>query len=135
MKKYLIIIKGDWNDADYVYNHVHTDDESIVELAKDARLYMNKSEDRHNNDFIQKFSNEYEANEDDFDEDNIYDDEGELLFDKDELTHKLQDSLMNQYGQKVFDSLRWLAGNVPWGYEQDIHSVKDISIYEINKKI
>ena len=139
MGQFLIIIKADWNDADYIYTIMDNCNSSKVELAKLARKHMDYKGRSHNFEkFIGKFDIERGIDEDDFedaqDQDKYFDEDGNFIDTDEDIEDRYEQMLRDDYGDEVFDAMTWLAENAPRSYDGDLHTVHEITIYEYNKK-
>lgn len=116
---YLAVVKGDWNDCDYVYTISEVSEKEANDLEKIYGLV-----DKYKKLFgmhtyseviylVKEISTQY------LKEEYVVDKSNQELVNEEEL-----------------ELLGWFDGYfMPWGYEQDCHSLESIDIYPISKGI
>ena len=121
MDTHLVIIKGDWNDADYAHNIIKCtkeEAESIVtsyELVKEFMYWIHQSEQISN---YYDLADAYELLE-------RYDDYEELREDCPWIFEKFNEA-------DLLSIWYFLEECLPWGYENKCYTVESIEIFEIN---
>lgn len=142
MENCLIIIKSDCNDADYIYNHIHTNiDNNVFKHALFVKEYI-KLNGYIRYDFFYKFSHRYEVSGDDFvkDEDleihsKYVDGDCKSNDEYNKLFNIYRNNLKNLYGEELFEAMSWLNENLlDFDGYYEAHTICEISIYEITKK-
>lgn len=122
---YLAIITGDWNDADYVTSIVKGDKDQMDKLINAYRLTEK---------FITTFQAEHPS---DWGRRTVDELMSVLLYDY-ETYEEICDAepWLKQFSKEEIESVsNFLEWDIPCGYECDIHTLKGLEIYEINKQI
>lgn len=114
--KYLVIVQGDWNDADYVYKHnLFTADEidkvkELVEMESVIKEVTKMAKFPGNWPHLGELVNAIE----DFDEE---DDNIETTL-----------NITKEMGNRIYD---FYENYMPWGYECRCHSLESITVYTL----